>query len=315
MLNLVVNYSTYDSSVHSSYGCYTWSLHGQTYTNSGVYTVTGSNAYGCLQTDVLSLTIVTAQFLQAKVLLQGAYDANTGLMHDSLRSILPLQEPYTAAPYLRPSILCPNGETTNSSVLSVTGANAIVDWVYIELRNASNSSTVIATRRALVQRDGDIVNAEDGVSPVVFPNVAASNYFVTIKHRNHLGVMSAQPVAFNNCAAAGVYDFTTMPLWTNTSINLNTPAKSLGSVNLMWCSDANNNKNVKYNGLANDKDKVLAALGGASLSNNTVYGYRGEDLNMDGKVRYNGTDNDRNVVLDNIGVSTPNKIITQHTPN
>jgi hypothetical protein len=59
---------------------------------------------------------------------------------------------------------------------------------------------------------------------------------------------------------------------------------------------------------------VLAAVG-TNTPNNTVYGYRTEDLNMDGKVRYNNTSNDRMVIAENVGVSTPNAILNQHTPN
>ncbi len=87
------------------------------------------------------------------------------------------------------------------------------------------------------------------------------------------------------------------------------------SVYTLWSGDAYFNKNVKYNGLSNDRDQVLSAVGGAGSSNNTVYGYRAEDVNMDGKVRYNNTDADRIVIINNIGVNTPNTIITQHMPN
>ena len=45
----------------------------------------------------------------------------------------------------------------------------------------------------------------------------------------------------------------------------------------------------------------------------------GVDLNMDGKVKYNNSDNDKNWLLNLITISaspsTPNTIISQHTPN
>jgi hypothetical protein len=40
-----------------------------------------------------------------------------------------------------------------------------------------------------------------------------------------------------------------------------------------------------------------------------------EDVNMDGKIRYANTDNDKSVILNNVGVSTPNNLYFQHTPN
>ena len=83
---------------------------------------------------------------------------------------------------------------------------------------------------------------------------------------------------------------------------------------MLWSGDPNYNKNVKYNGAVNDKDPILISVG-VSTANNTVFGYRLEDLNMDGKVRYNNADNDRNIILYNVGAGTPNKVLSQHTPN
>ena len=56
-----------------------------------------------------------------------------------------------------------------SSVTAVTGSDAIVDWVFVELRNASGN-TVVDSRAALLQRDGDVVDV-DGVSPLRFTQV------------------------------------------------------------------------------------------------------------------------------------------------
>jgi hypothetical protein len=82
----------------------------------------------------------------------------------------------------------------------------------------------------------------------------------------------------------------------------------------LWAGDANNNKNVKYNGLSNDKEVVMNAVGLLNL-NNIVNGYRIEDINLDSKVKYNGTDNDRALLLNNVGVGTSNNVLSQHTPN
>jgi hypothetical protein len=91
--------------------------------------------------------------------------------------------------------------------------------------------------------------------------------------------------------------------------------KQIGAVYALWSGDANNNKNVKYNGLSNDKDGLVYVIGVSTL-NNTVSGvYRVEDVNMDGKIRYTNTDNDKSVILNNVGVSTPNNLYFQHTPN
>jgi hypothetical protein len=61
-----------------------------------------------------------------------------------------------------------------------------VDWVFLSLEtDAGAGTTVVATKTALLQSDGDIVGT-DGVSAVRFDNVPAGNYYLKISHRNHL---------------------------------------------------------------------------------------------------------------------------------
>ena len=95
----------------------------------------------------------------------------------------------------------------------------------------------------------------------------------------------------------------------------NQPRKLVGSVYVLWSADANRNKNTKYNGISNDKQDVLDAIGSA-YANNILYPvYRPEDLNMDARVKYNNTNNDRNEIVLTVGTATLNNIIYQHLPN
>jgi hypothetical protein len=253
--------------------------------------------------------------LQTKVMLSGSYQTATGMMHDSLRvnGLIPFTEPYSSSPFNRPAIAEPSGETFDPSILAVSGPDAIIDWIFLELRAASNPAVIVATKRALLQRDGDVVSHTDGVSPVRFTNTPDGMYYVSIKHRNHLGVMSHQAISLSGCAANS-FDFT-LPgvVFVNPSIS-NAPRRIVGGLHALWAGDANGNKNAKYNGSSNDKDAVLMSIGIAT-PNNSVVGYRIEDCNMDGKIRYNSTDNDRLVILNSVGVSTPNIVLNQHTPN
>lgn len=136
--------------------------------------------------------------------LQGAYDPNTALMDDGLRAgaLLPLNEPFTALGYTH---LGGGEEGVKQAVFNVGGPDAIIDWVFLELRDEADASTVIATRSALLQRDGDVVDV-DGLSTVAFADVPAGDYYLAVKHRNHLGVMSAMPVALSTTATT--VDFT-----------------------------------------------------------------------------------------------------------
>ena len=53
-----------------------------------------------------------------------------------------------------------------SSVFTVTGPDAIVDCVLVELRDQVDPAIVVDARPGLVQRDGDVVGT-DGVSPCI----------------------------------------------------------------------------------------------------------------------------------------------------
>jgi hypothetical protein len=92
-----------------------------------------------------------------------------------------------------------------------TGDNAIVDWVFIQLRNATTPTTIVATQSALLQADGDVVDV-DGQSPVTFKRTTytaldcGNSFHVAILHRNHLGIRTLNPLTLSNVATT--IDFT-----------------------------------------------------------------------------------------------------------
>lgn len=133
----------------------------------------------------------------AKVFLQGPYNTANGLMEGDLNmsSLVPMLEPYTAMGY--PHVNGGGGETMSSSITPTSTDDEIVDWVVVELRDASNPATILGTRSALVQRDGDVVDM-DGNDMVRFYDLPAGSYHVAIRHRNHLGVMTSTAVALNS---------------------------------------------------------------------------------------------------------------------
>ncbi|MCB0794656.1 MAG: M36 family metallopeptidase, partial [Flavobacteriales bacterium] len=135
-----------------------------------------------------------APAIQARGLLQGAYDSVTGLMRDDIRSAgaLPLSEPYTGAGFAQPT---GGGETLDPALLSLAGPDALVDWVRLELRDPLDPSVVVAAVQALVQRDGDVVDGA-GNSAVALP-VTQGSYYLALRHRNHLGCMTASTVELN----------------------------------------------------------------------------------------------------------------------
>ena len=81
----------------------------------------------------------------------------------------------------------------------------VVDWVMIELR--SDSTTIVSRRAELLLSDGSVVDI-DGSSPVKFKGISDGNYYIVIKHRNHLPIMSANPISLSSTNSL-LYDFST----------------------------------------------------------------------------------------------------------
>ena len=135
--------------------------------------------------------------LSLTVFLQGPYSTADLDMNDDLRvqDLLGSDEPYAALGYNHVS--SGGGESVVNDILNIATQNAIVDWVFVELRDATDNTIVVAARSALLQKDGDVVDL-DGVSPLSFPGITKGNsYFIAVRHRNHLGVMTASTEQLN----------------------------------------------------------------------------------------------------------------------
>ncbi|HQZ41902.1 MAG TPA: proprotein convertase P-domain-containing protein, partial [Flavobacteriales bacterium] len=259
---------------------------------------------GTLNSWCLIPTLNSASGVQLAInmFLEGPYDSGSGFMNDDIRAagLLPLVQPYSGYPFIGGG-----GETIAPAVRNVTGPDAIVDWVVIELRSAGNSSTVVASRAALVQRDGDVVDL-NGTSDITM-NVATGSYFVAVRHRNHLGVMATPAIALSSSAAT--IDFTNSA----TGVYGTEARKSVGGKVVLWAGDVTFNGVLQYTNTGNDRDRILLEIGGA-VPTNTVAGYAPEDVNMNGEVRYTGTNNDRDIILQNIGGIVPTNTRIEQLP-
>lgn len=128
-----------------------------------------------------------------KVFLQGPY-ANS-MMKTNLNDagILPLAQPYNTTPW------------NYTGTEKATGfPSTTVDWILVELKALPNSTALIR-RAALLQSDGRVFDV-DGIEGVKFDDLVPGNYYIVIRHRNHLAIMSSLPVPFN--VASPQYDFT-----------------------------------------------------------------------------------------------------------
>ena len=239
----------------------------------------------------ISEGFINAEFrilIDTKVFLQGPLVSpdTPNLMNDDLRagSYIPTTSPYS------------DNATCNASVFSVTGNNAIVDWVWLELRAANDNTRIVNARSALVQRDGDVVDL-DGVSNVVM-RAAPTDYFVVVNHRNHLGAMSASTIGLSDSVV------TTVDFKNNGFSTYGTEAQVQLTSNDMalWAGNANDDDRVRYQGSGNDanyiKDQVLAHPDNDGNNLYFYFAYDNADVDMDSRIRYQGSGNDANIIKD-----------------
>lgn len=93
-------------------------------------------------------------------------------MSNSIHGSLPAVSPYSEDPRTAQSI----------------PANA-VDWVLVNLRNPSSPFAVIASRSVFVNSDGYIID-DFGNLHTGIPASVAGSYNISVKHRNHLQIMT-----------------------------------------------------------------------------------------------------------------------------
>lgn len=217
-----------------------------------------------------SINVVASITQTVKVFLQGPFSGSTMSTALATATLVPLAQPYTGAPWSYAGT-----ETVANTGVFTT--NSIVDWVLVELRTTA-SGAAVERKAALLKNDGTIVGVDGTTAGVVFTS-AAGSYFIVIKHRNHLTVMSAAAVALGTA-----YDFTTaqaQAYGTN-------PMAVLGSSFGMIAGDANASGIVT----AADISAVISALNAITYIN--------ADANLSGIT----TAADISVMISNLNLNT-----------
>lgn len=215
---------------------------------------------------ILHLKLSPVVFLQGSLVTSG-----TVIMDDSLRSnsLLPTTSPYADA------------VTCEATVFDTTGNNAIIDWVWISLRDKNDPTVVLASQSALVQADGDIVSI-DGTSALEIDSPSDS-YYIAVNHRNHIAVMSANTIALNTSTA------TTIDLSDATASvfgGSNSVVDMGNGIFAMIAGDFDENGQIQNT----DTNAVIQLLG--------ISGYSKADIDMNGQVQ----NSDINSILNtNIG--------------
>ena len=217
----------------------------------GEHTLELSNPMGCSK----AISVWVAD-ISTNVILEGAYDKGSLLMNNNLQQLglVPLTDPYTGR------------MTTTETVLQNTGHAAIVDWVLLELHAENPVKKVVSSYPALLRRDGEIV-ANDGISPIRIAVPEETDYYIIIKHRNHLPVKSTNTVTFTQPAVTKDFE---------AGNNSRQKQLSNGS-HAMYAADITGEHTI------DGEDKIIW-----SALNGTFYQYHPADTNLDGDI--NGLD-------------------------
>lgn len=208
------------------------------------------------------VTSVANPLLDFRVLLEGALNADNSTMYDSLRryGILPILDPYSGT-------FMP----TDPSILNTL---PIVDWVWVELRDADFPTTQIASQAGFLLTNGSVISV-DG-SSIDF-GVSPGNYFLFVKHRNHLAAMSDQPLSFVG-GQTTLFDFSTQNSFQGTGAGSKEVAAGVWALYMGDGQEDPSGYDISVN------DKLLW-----NTQNGNFLKYLNGDFNMDGDI--NGLDN------------------------
>ncbi len=128
--------------------------------------------------------------LDLHVFLEGTYDGSTNKMTNILETqgILPTVQPYGQSPWNYPG----------TETLELDEA---VDWLLVSFRTSVAKSDEIAQTAGLLLTDGHIYFPGESGVPANFD----APLYVVLEHRNHIGIMTPQPIALSEQALQ--YDF------------------------------------------------------------------------------------------------------------
>lgn len=214
---------------------------------------TSSSASGTFNIDNIRVCAPEIPKVSARLFLQGPFDtASMDSMKTTLQqnAHLPLTSPYAEDP----------------QTVATLPAHT-VDWVLVQLR-ASAEGPTLCSKSACLRRDGVLLDPQ-GNEGIHMP-VTEGSYFLLLKQRNHLTIMSKEAVVLT-IAGSSVVDFTLGPdfAWHPTAI------KEMAAGSDVWAVTSGD---INSDGLLNTRDYVLW------FAANTESGYRSADIDLDGIV-------------------------------
>ena len=182
-----------------------------------------------------------------------------------------LQGPYVAAGDTMANTLRKNGWLA-TRFGSIPIPALAVDSINIELRDSATAAA--ATHRrfapAWLLTNGTLRGFADTTqTSIAFDSIAAGKYYVVIRHRNHLAIMSSQKDSIDNNSAAVAYDFSTgqTQAWGTNAM------KAVGTRFALFAGNGNGDGSIN----AVDRNSIWRVQNGS-------FGYTGGDFDLNGAV-------------------------------
>jgi len=207
-------------------------------------------------------------YAASTVFLEGPYNTSTGKMNKTLST----------------------SGTLTSHFAGVTIPSDAVDSITIEIRSSTSASSATrALTPAWLLTDGTVRSFSDTTKSYLGFDAPAGNYYVVIRHRNHLAVMSATAQSVASTPPGSAYDFSTAL----SQAYLN-GQKAIGIKFGMFTGDANSDGQVT----GSDFNVFDTAFRSAQT------GYRISDWNLDAQV----TGSDFNLFDTNFRAAASSKV-------
>jgi hypothetical protein len=234
----------------------------------GTYTVTitGRGPGGTpVHKRTASLVVYPKSRLSLKVILEGPFNQGTGRMDTSLKTSGALAAHFTGIPI----------------------PSSAVDSISVEVRDSAIAAKAKIRKftPAWLLADGSVRGFSDTTKHYVEFDTVAGNYFVVVRHRNHLAIMSASVGPVSAKAGQSSYDFTTAQ---SQAFGTNPMAQVSSGVYGMISGDVNQSGIVS----ASDANSVFGVL--------NATGYNINDVNLSGIV----SAADANKVFGNLNKTT-----------
>lgn len=239
--------------------------------------------------------------LDLDIFLAGPYSAGTMSTALLAASQIPLNDPYG-----------------NSAFAASIPAN-VVDWIEVEIRSAPG--TTVKSYSFFVDNNGNVLNT-DGSVVTKLTGLTKASYYVAVRHRNHLGAMTASAVDFT---AAGPFAFnfgTAAPA----SIYGTNAMRNIGGTYALWAGDTDGNGTVQFTTGTSDitpiSNAVLTDAGNPTFDPTFVGAavYSLADADMNATVQFTTGNSDITPVSASVlnnpanGSADPTLVLTQQLP-